>query len=253
MDLLAKPMGLVSKIEGIIGRAKLWTWAASSLVVVSGAFVWLVQQVAPIAAYGLAAVVLIGIALGCLLLLALGSIGIAWSAIFRPQWITSNPGQPSKQHYLKDAHFFGGAVSPPMNPRFEAKFIRSGQRCRLFIEHSYFPRAMGRVDWTSLPLIELPKVEEFVPGQTLNVVLLSPFETDGRKLWRWGPPTEQADPKNTFIESAWHRGRLIVRCDDAPPQNFYFIVDPRPDADVPALIGQNRFNFAQEWEARDEQ
>jgi hypothetical protein len=111
---------------------------------------------------------------------------------------------------------------------------------------------MGPAGWIPRPLIELPKVEEFVPGQTLSVALLTPFEADGRKLWRWGPPTEQPDPKTTFIASAWHRGRLIVRCDDAPPQNFYFIINPGLDADAPALIGQEQFDFIQEWEAQDE-
>lgn len=110
---------------------------------------------------------------------------------------------------------------------------------------------MGHMDWIPRPLIELPKVEEFVSGQTLNVAILTPFEADGRKLWRWGPPTEQPDPKTTFIGSAWYRGRLTVRCDDAPPQHFYFIIDPGMDADLPGLIGRERFDFIEEWESQD--
>jgi hypothetical protein len=189
-------------------------------------------------------------------LLALGAVGIAWSSIFTPQSLETKSRQPTKQqsaYYLKDVHLYTGSVLPPVNPRFEAKFTRSGQRCRLFIDHRHYPRGvMGPAGWIPRPLIELPKVEEFVPGQTLSVALLTPFEADGRKLWRWGPPTEQPDPKTTFIASAWHRGRLIVRCDDAPPQNFYFIINPGLDADAPALIGQEQFDFIQEWEAQDE-
>ena len=168
---------------------------------------------------------------------------------------TEQPAKLQSASYLKDVQFFGGSLSPPaLNPRFEARFTRGGKKCRLFIDHRYYPRGvMGYAGWIPRPLIELPRVEEFVQGQSLSVALLTPFQTDGRTLWRWGLATEQPDPKTTFIAGAWHRGRIIVRCDDAPPQNYYFIINPAPsDADAPVLIGQDQFDYIQEWESEDQ-
>ncbi|MEY9185340.1 hypothetical protein ABIG06_006839 [Bradyrhizobium sp. USDA 326] len=171
----------------------------------------------------------------------------------QPDTQTEEPtNKQQSASYLKDVHFYGGSLSPPvLNPRFEARFVRAGKRCRLFIDHRYYARGIGRGEWTSRPLIELPRIEEFVEGQSLTVAVLTPFEIDGRIQWRWGPAAEQTDAKTTFVARSWHRGRIIVRCDDAPPQSYYFIIDPEQSDAAPMLIGLDRFDFIKEWEAED--
>jgi hypothetical protein len=157
--------------------------------------------------YGLDSLWIIGLCAAiAFIAMSAGFYGLGLRAATKPH--SDVPKPVNSAFYLKDAHLYSGSLSPPVNnPRFEAKFTRSGQKCRLFIDDRYYPGGiMGRADWIPRPLIELPKIEDFVPGQTVNVALLTPFDSDGRKLWRWGPPTEQPDPKTTFSAQAWHRG-----------------------------------------------
>jgi hypothetical protein len=81
--------------------------------------------------------------------------------------------------------------------------------------------------------------------------MLTPFDNDGVKLWRWGVPTEKPDPKTTFQSHAWHQGRLVFLVDDAPPEYFYFIIDLSSPDVPPNVIGQDRFDFVDKWESED--
>jgi hypothetical protein len=76
---------------------------------------------------------------------------------------------------------------------------------------------------------------------------MTPFETDGRKMWRWGT-------ENTMFQSqASHHGRLVFLADDAAPEYFYFIIDKAPLGAPPHVVGQERFEFIQKWESENEQ
>jgi hypothetical protein len=121
---------VLSKIEGILGRVRLWVWLVGTLIAIatSGTFAWLVQQVTPIAAYGVAAVILTGTALAGLALLALGVLGIAWSLIFRPQSLAQEPNKVESKaanQYLSDAIIASG--SGDTAPLFRARFARNGR------------------------------------------------------------------------------------------------------------------------------
>jgi type I restriction enzyme R subunit len=54
----------------MLGRVRLWAWLGGVLIATSITIAGLAQKVVPIAAYGVAAVILVGIALACLVLLA---------------------------------------------------------------------------------------------------------------------------------------------------------------------------------------
>ena len=76
------------------------------------------------------------------------------------------------------------------------------------------------------PMVPLGEVSDFVAGQSIDIAILTPFEHDGRKMWRWGPPTEKPDPKTTFDSYASHQGRLVFLVDGrTEPEYFYFIID----------------------------
>ena len=200
-------------------------------------------------------------------LIGLGLIGIiVFAAIALAGVILSNRStattiasaakeQPQqKTVYLREGHVYSGSTSPAVNPRFEATFVRSGKRCRIFVDDRYYPRGvMGQIPLIKRPRLPLTEINDFVPQQSINMPILTPSEMDGRKLWRWGPPREnQSDQAPIFQSDAWHQSRLVVICDDAPAQYFYFITDPTQMDALPDLIGQERFGFAQQWEAEDE-
>lgn len=156
---------------------------------------------------------------------------------------------PQKVSYLKDVHLYTGSASPPVNPRFAARFARNGQRARLYAEDRYYVAGLGAGAWIHAPQVRLGEIKDFVTGDPVDIAILTPFESDGRKLWRWGPSTEKPDPKTTFQSSAWHQGRLVLLVDNEPPEYFYFIIDLAAPDVPPNVIGQERFDFAQKWES----
>ena len=151
--------------------------------------------------------------------------------------------------YIKDAHIYAGSDQPvPLNPRFVATFVRSGRRARLYVEDRYYPIAlMGPHDWIHRPMILLGEIKDFVAGQSIDIPILTPCEKDGRKMWQWGPATETSDPETILKSKALHRGRLTLLVDDGPIEHFYFIIDQAEWETPPSIIGQERFDFIQEW------
>jgi hypothetical protein len=162
---------------------------------------------------------------------------------------------PQKTSHLKDVNIFAGSAAPtPLNPRFTAKFTRNGQRARLYVDARYYPGGiMGPAGWIRTPRTFLTEYKDFVNDISIDVAILTPFEYDGRKLWRWGPPTEKPDPKATFQAQAWHRGRIALLVDGDAPEYFYFIIDSAAPDVPPHVIGRERFDFAREWEAEESQ
>jgi hypothetical protein len=159
---------------------------------------------------------------------------------------------PEKVVYLKDAQFRGAFGTPWVNPRFLAKFTRSGQRARLFVEDRFYVAGLvGASSWTHAPQVQLGDFKDFVTGQAIDIEILTPFDNDGAKLWRWGAPTEKPDPKTTFHSQAWHQGRLVFLVDGAAPEYFYFVIEISSSDVTPNVIGQERFDFAKKWDAED--
>src|SRR5580704_18018520 len=103
-------------------------------------------------------------------------------------------GNPAleKASYLKDVHLYSGSAGPiPLNPRFVAKCARNGPRARLYVEDRYYVGGlMGSSAWFRAPQVRLGEIKDFVVGDPVDIAILTPFENDGRKMWRWGPPTE---------------------------------------------------------------
>src|ERR1700748_2596610 len=80
--------------------------------------------------------------------------GLGLRAATKPQAKASAPA--TMVSHLKEPHIYSGSISPPANPRFEAKFTRNGQRCRLFIEDRYYPGGiMGPAGWIPRPPVEI--------------------------------------------------------------------------------------------------
>jgi hypothetical protein len=117
-----------------------------------------------------------------------------------------------------------GSASPSQNPRFIAKFTRNGSRGRFYIDDSYFVSGLGSVHWTQRNRISLVEIKDFVAEQPIDVSLLTRFERDGQKIWRWGPDSNPSPTTahGIFASHALHRSRIVFISDDALPEYFYF-------------------------------
>jgi hypothetical protein len=158
--------------------------------------------------------------------------------------------------YLKDVFIYAGQDlgkdAAPLNPRFVAKFARNGPRARFYVEDRYYPLGVwGATAWMRTPQIQLGEYKDFVANDPIDFPILTPFDHDGNKFWRWGPPTDKVDGRTTFQNHADHQGRVILIIDGEPPAYFYFIVNPGPPQTLPDIVGQWRFDFAAKWEAED--
>jgi hypothetical protein len=152
--------------------------------------------------------------------------------------------------YLKNGNIYAAALSAnKAQPTFRAAFARQGKRGRLFVDDCvFFAGTLGPTSWSKRPRIFLQEFPDFVTEQGISVPLLT--RADKNAMWQWGPSAAES-----YIWNAWHRGRLVFICDDGPPEYFhFFIIDPIISAtDMPVIIGQERFDFAERWDESDGQ
>ena len=174
---------VISKIEGVLGRVRLWGWVVTALawLASSGLFSWLAQRVAVIAAYGYAAVILTGVVLACLMMLAVSVAAIAWSYKFASPSDPRKP-VPSKiaeaKLYLSDAIVVSGHDGTV--PSFRARFARNGRDAAFYTEYSVFFGGYGG-GWTAPITIPIRNVARFTQGETISIPLTRVVETrEGR-------------------------------------------------------------------------
>jgi hypothetical protein len=163
---------------------------------------------------------------------------------------------PLSSKYLKSAFIYGGSQNPNVRPWFSATFAKKGTKARIYLDHSHFI-GQWNIGWTGRKRIFLTEVIDYVPDQSIRVEIMSEYQTQASKLWRWG--NEEKEPPNgdyAFIQQSMHHGRVVVYCDDAPPEYTYFVILQQPDDSsepyFPRLVGAWLFDFVAEWEAEDE-
>jgi hypothetical protein len=241
---------VLSKIEGILGRVRLWMWLGGVLITTGGALAWLAQQT-PIAAYGVAAVILTGIALACLALLALGVFGIAWSLIFRPQSVgLGHSGLNSKaaNRYLSDAIIVSG--SGETAPLFRARFARNGREAAFYTEYSMFSGAYGGA-WTSPITIPIRSLARFTQGETVSIPLVRSVETQEGARWQFGEEMKNGFPVHMVGGGRVYRGRVKFLSEDDVAQYCYFVAHSHKDMSImPDVLGEHMFSHIWEWEGK---
>jgi hypothetical protein len=99
---------------------------------------------------------------------------------------------PSKAPmYLKEAFVYSGSSEHSLLPRYWAKLARGFDDASVYVDYQYF---IGPA-WTQPTRITLSKLGKMAREQTIDLVLMSSFEREGNKLWRWGHGGEPADSK----------------------------------------------------------
>jgi hypothetical protein len=245
---------VLSKIEGIIGRVRLWVWLANALIFIttSGTFAWLAQKVTPIAAYGLAAVILTGTALACLALLALGVIGIAWSLRFRPQSVAEESNEIKSRaanQYMSDAIIVSGRDETA--PSFRGRFARNGREGMFYIEYSGFFGGSGG-GWSTPITLPIPQhVPRFTQGQTVSIPLLRSVQTREGARWQFGEEMRDGFPVHMVGGGSVYRGRVKFLSEDDIAQSCYFVALSHADMSImPDVLGEHVFSHAWEWEGK---
>jgi len=165
---------------------------------------------------------------------------------------TKKPPISKARPFLKDVNIFSASISPPLNARFTAKFARNGSRGRFYVDHSHF-MGFGSDVWIGPNRIFLAEVKDFVAEQAVDIAILTAYERDGKKHWRWGQGDKDSPPTghSLFAATTWHhrcRVTFIPNGDNAEPEYFYFIVDTQCSDETPRLIPLYYFHFAEEWE-----
>jgi hypothetical protein len=244
---------VLSKIEGILGRVRLWVWLVVTLITIatSGTFAWLVQQVTPIAAYGVAAVILTGTALASLALLALGVLGIAWSLIFRPQSLAQESNETKSKaanQCLSDAIIVAGRGDAA--PCFRARFAQNGREAVFYIEYSVFSGGYGG-GWTLPITIPIRSVPRFTKGETVSIPLMRSVETSEGVRWQFGEEMKDGFPVHMVGSERVYRGRVKCLSEDDVPQSCYFVAHGHKDVSImPNVLGEHMFSHLWEWEGK---
>lgn len=192
-------------------------------------------------------------------MLALATLLTSWIMILvrrRSTGIPSSPlteGKmpiaPIKTRYLKEAFVYGGSDDTKSRPRYWARLAKNVKTARLFIDYSYFPGSGP--NWTQRTRIALDEIDDRAREQIIDVNILSTYDQDSKKFWRWGkensPPT---DNKYLFFRTHY-RGRIVFMADDGTEERCYFIVEKseREGEAVPHVIGEHMFKFTHEWES----
>lgn len=233
---------VLAKVEGIIGRIRLWAWVGGAFIAIGSVLAWLTNQVAPIAAYGLAAPIIVGFALACLALLALAAIGLVGARIFGPR--TSKPGN----QYLSDAIVVSGHGNAA--PSFCARFARNGREAVFYIEFSsYYPGSAG--GWTSPITIRVASASRFTQGETITFPLMRSVETREGVRWQFGEAMQDGFPVHMIGGDRFYRGRVKCLSADDVAQSCYFFARAYKDMSImPDVYGEHLLSHLWEWEGK---
>jgi hypothetical protein len=160
------------------------------------------------------------------------------------------------QAYLAEAFVYSGSAEHGTKPWYSAKLTKNANNARFFIDHSHYAGGvMGSGGWTQRTRILIDGPKTLARDEGVRIEILSPFERDGQKFWRWGNVAEcPTDNRYLFIERALHRGRVVFMTEDGTEEYAYFIVlqpDRSEHPEIPKVVGKWLFTFKQEWEAED--
>ena len=199
-----------SKVEAILGRARLWFWVAGIILAASGPFSWLAHQVGTIAAYGYAAAILTGVAFACLIVLAISIGAIAWSRIFASP-LDARKSDSAKieetKPYLSDAIVVSGKDGTV--PSFRARFARNGRDAAFYIEYSVFFGGVGG-GWTVPITVPIQTVGRFTRGETIPIPLMRVVETREGPRWQFGEEMKNGFPVHMIGGGHIYRGRVQI-------------------------------------------
>lgn len=156
---------------------------------------------------------------------------------------------------LKEKFVYGGSA-PSVGrslvlPSFKATFGLPSENVRIFVDEIYFlPLPGPPVHCTTknhLLLKEIPRVSR---DETISIWLLSQFDCDGQKLWRWGEGGA-AEGQYLFLPKSIYQGRVRVVSAGQQACCYFIVMGMESDEGPPQVIGEHMFNFSAKWEAED--
>ena len=139
-------------------------------------------------------------------------------------------------------------------PSFQATFGADNENLRFFVDEMHYVPALGPIFWTARRRLLLREVQRVSRDEMISIPLLSQYERDGQKIWRWGEGGSPEDGYYLFSPRATYKGRITVTNANGQPEHCYFIItgmESDGGKDIPLVIGEHMFNFPAQWEAED--
>jgi hypothetical protein len=191
---------------------------------------------------------------GTLTSVVLGATIVGYSILqgLRQQPITEPVAPKTVQPLLKQKSVYAGSSSHGTLPTFSAKFAASGGPLTIYVDEIHHVPAMASILWTARRRLRLKELLRFSRDEAISVPLVSQFERDNQKWWRWG---QNGMPNGgyLYIPNAHYKARIVVEVNDRE-EHCYFIAhgfEGDVAAPFPRIIGEHMFNFHTEWEAEN--
>jgi hypothetical protein len=166
----------------------------------------------------------------------------------------SESAQTPPRHIVKEAFVYGGSSVSGTVPRFEARMAANTKDLRIFIDEIHLIPAMPPIFWTARRRLLLKEIQNASREEPVSVSLVSRFEHDGQRFWRWGNGGAPSDGHFIFFTNAIYKARVAVVSQDGKEDYCYFIAhgtETDGGEPIPRVTGEHMFNFPAEWEADD--
>jgi hypothetical protein len=166
----------------------------------------------------------------------------------------SASSQVSPKHLIKEAYVYGGSSVSGTVPSFQAKMTTNAKDVRIFVDEVHFTPAMAPVFWTARRRLLLKEIQKTSRDEPIFVPLVSRFERDGQKLWRWGDGGPPSDSHFMYFTNATYKARVAVVDQDGNEDHCYFIAhgtETDGGEPLPRVTGEHMFNFPAQWQAED--
>lgn len=167
----------------------------------------------------------------------------------------SNAGTAERHpKMIEDAVVYGGSSETHTVPRFQARMIAKANDLRVFIDEEHYTPATGPVLWTRRRRLLLKEIPRISRDETISLPLVSKFDSDGQKLWRWGEGDAPTDLNFMVFPKATYKARVAVVGQDGHEEYCYFIAqgtEAERGKCMPHVTGEHMFNFSSKWETED--
>jgi hypothetical protein len=136
-------------------------------------------------------------------------------------------------------------------PRIIASFARTGKYIQVCVDISSFISAIGFAGWSKRRRLFIREIASFRRDEQVVIPLFWMDNVNGVHQWVWGDGNRSYEDRagRVIALNHYYRCRAAFIADDGSEEYIYFLMrtDKEPPQ-MPDVIGQHMFMFADEWE-----